>query len=121
MDEKSGGDDQIPKVFILVKGTSGKKERRIATVEDLFTEARSSITMVDEGITYSCGVPRKRKHNNNTIQYEKVYKCCMVHNKKTKRESGKMIRSTETNPIVMSLVVRGEWRVTFGKTRIGLK
>ena len=88
MDEKSGGDDQIRKVFILVKGMSGKKERRIATVEDLFTEARSSITMVDEGITYSCGVPRKRKHNNNTIQYEKVYKCCMVHNKKQKRKVG---------------------------------
>ena len=85
MDEKSGGNDQIRKVLILVKGTSGKKERRIATVEDLFTEARSSITMVDEGITCSCGVPRKRKHNNNTIQYEKVYKCCMVHNKKNKK------------------------------------
>jgi len=41
--------------------------------------------------------------------------------KKTKKERGRMIRSTETNPIVMSSVVRGEWRVTFGKTRIGLK
>ena len=59
VEEKSGGDDQNPKVFILVKGTLGKKERRIATVEDLFTEARSNITMVDEGITYSCGPPRK--------------------------------------------------------------
>ena len=58
MEEKSGGDDQNPKVFILVKGTLGKKERRIATVEDLFTEARSNITMVDEGITYTCGRPR---------------------------------------------------------------
>jgi hypothetical protein len=32
-----------------------------------------------------------------------------------------MIQSTETNPIVMSSVVRGGWRDTFGRTRIGLK
>ncbi len=40
VEEKIGGDNQNPKVFILVKGMSGKKERRIATVENLFTEAR---------------------------------------------------------------------------------
>ena len=61
VEEKSGNDDHKVKVFILVKGTSGKKERRIATVKDLFTEARSTITMVDEGITYSCGPPRNKK------------------------------------------------------------
>ncbi len=92
VEEKSGGDDQNPKVFILVKGTSVKKERRIATVDDLFTEARSNITMVDQGITYLCGPPRKIKHNKNTLQYVKVYKCCMVHDKKQKRESGRMIQ-----------------------------
>jgi hypothetical protein len=32
-----------------------------------------------------------------------------------------MIQSTEINSIVMSSVVRGGWRVTFGRTRIGLK
>ena len=58
VEEESGGDNQNPKVFLLVKGTSGEKERRIATVKDLFTEARSNITMVDEGITYTCGRPR---------------------------------------------------------------
>ena len=82
VEEKSRGDDQNPKVCVLVKGTSGKKERRIVTVEDLFTEARSNSTMVDKGITYSCGPLRKIKHNKNTIQYVKMYKCCMVHDKK---------------------------------------
>jgi hypothetical protein len=61
VEEKSGGDDQNPKVFILVKGASGKKERIIWAVKDLFTEARSSITMVDKGITYSCGPPNSKK------------------------------------------------------------
>ena len=78
---KSGENDLV-KVSVLIKGASGKKERRIASVKDLFTEGRSTITLVDEGITYSCGPPKQTRFNKRTIQYDKVYKCCMVHNKK---------------------------------------
>jgi hypothetical protein len=54
-------------------------------VEDLFNEARSNITFVKDRITYSCGPPKNVKLNRRTIQYEKVYKCCMVYNNKKKR------------------------------------
>ncbi len=67
MEEKSGEDDQKPKVFLLVKRMSREKERRIATVKDLITDARSNITMVDKGITSLCGPVRKIKHNKSTI------------------------------------------------------
>jgi len=99
------GDNDLVHVSVLIKGTTRKKEQRIASVKDLFTESRSTITLVDEGITYSCGPPRQTRCNQKTVQYYKVYKCCMVHIKKIK--SGRMIQSTETYRIVMSSVVRG--------------
>ena len=54
----NNGDNGLVQVTIMVKGTSAKRERRIARVEDLFNEARSNITFVKDRITYSCGPPK---------------------------------------------------------------
>jgi hypothetical protein len=63
----NGGDYSLVQVTIMVKGTSAKRERRIARVEDLFNEARSNITFVKDQTTYSCGPPKNVKLNRRTI------------------------------------------------------
>ena len=86
-------------------------------MKDLFTEGRSTITLVDEGITYSCGPPRQTRCNKKTVQYYKVYKCCMVHNKK-KWENDPKHRNKSNSDVIGC---EGRIRVTFKGTHIGLQ
>ena len=77
--EKSG--DNNKKVQVYIKGL-------VATVAGLFTRGRQNITV--DGISYSCGIPIEKKRNKKTIQYMKVYRCLMVHNKKHKKGGWKI-------------------------------
>jgi hypothetical protein len=77
--EESGDNNKNVQVYI---------KRSVATVVGLFTKGRQNITV--DGISYSCGIPIEKKCNKKTIQYMKVYRCLMVHNKKHKRGGGKI-------------------------------
>ena len=61
----------------MIKKTNHQK---FSMAVQFFTGSQVNITFVDDGITYSCGPTKETRLNNKTIQYEKVYKCCMVDN-----------------------------------------
>jgi hypothetical protein len=67
-------------VHVHVKG------QKLALVSDLFMNHRQLITV--DRITYSCSVPKEKKHKGKPIQYRKVYRCLMVHQKKHQNKQG---------------------------------
>ncbi len=71
-------------VHVYVKG------QKLATVLDLFMSHRQNITV--DGITYSCGVPKEKKHKAKPIQYMKVYRCLTVRQKDQKGKWVKMAK-----------------------------
>jgi hypothetical protein len=108
----NSGDNSLEEVTIMVKGTSGIRERRTARIGDLFNAARSNITFVKDRITYSCGPPKTITKNRRTTQYEKVYKCCMVYSKKKKMWENNPKHRNKSNSAVVGCtgMIKGYFR-----------